>query len=191
MYCKKCGKQLDFDGDICKDCAENEAYFGSAQQSAPAQEAAPAVAPATPAPAPAQTAQPIAQDGDRKFGFGKALASTIMGAISNGMASIASGIPLGIELAIMELGYANGGAELALGGIAVTIIMALISIGLAIPALIMGIKSIKTFNERKNAGYVKPVATLVLGIIGVVCAGLALLSVLGALGGLSDLAAYL
>lgn len=182
MYCKKCGKQLDFDGDICKDCAENESYFGSAQQSAPAQEAAPTVA-----SAPAQTAQPVAQAGDRKFGFGKALASTIMGVISNGMASIASSVPLAIELIIDELGYANGGAEMALGGIAITIILALISIGLAIPALIMGIKSIKTFNERKNAGYVKPVATLVLGIIGVVFAGLALLSVLSALGGLSDL----
>lgn len=187
MYCKKCGKQLDHDGDICKACAENEAYFGSAQQeSAPAQEAAPTIA-----PAPAQAAQPIAQDGDKKFGFGKALASTIMGAISNGMASIASGVPLGIELAIMELGYATGSAEIALGGIAITIILALISIGLAIPALIMGIKSIKTFNERKSAGYAKPIATLVLGIIGVVCAGFALLSVLSAFGGISDLTAYL
>ena len=49
----------------------------------------------------------------------------------------------------------------------VSIVLTLISIGLAIPALIMGIKSMSCFFKQKREGKVKPVATLVLGIVGV------------------------
>ena len=181
MYCKKCGKQLDYEGDICKDCEEAELYFGSTPEQ-------PVEAPVT-----TETVQPVViqQDGDRKFGFGKALASTIMGAIAYFVMCMAYGIPLGIIEVLEEASYASGGAEAASLGIAITMVFFLIGLGLCIPSLIMGISSIKCFFARKKAGYAKPVPTLVLGIIGVATSAMAILFALLALLLISALMMYI
>ena len=181
MYCKKCGKQLDYDGDICKECQEAETYFGSTQEQ-------PVETPVTTEP----TTQPVSQEADKKFGFGTALASTIMGAIAYFIMAIASGIPLGVIEAIEEAGlYTAEISEIAMAGIAVTMVFWVIGVGLSIPALIMGIKSIKCFVARKKAGYVKPIPTLVLGLIGLIASATAILFALSALALVAALAMYL
>lgn len=54
--------------------------------------------------------------------------------------------------------------------------LAFVAILMTIPTLILGIKSINLFNREKKAGRLKPVATLVLGIVGTVFAGSAILT---------------
>ena len=66
MYCRKCGKQIDYDSEFCLDCrAEEQAYIqiieSHTHTNSEAQQAAPA------------------QKGARMFGFKRALTSTIMG----------------------------------------------------------------------------------------------------------------
>ena len=60
------------------------------------------------------------------------------------------------------------------GDDAATVIFTLMGVGLAIAALVLGINSIKVFSGFKNARP-KPVATLVLGIVGVTSSGFALM----------------
>ena len=91
----------------------------------------------------------------RMNGFGKALASTILGFF----AYFFSAITLGV-------------AEV--GEIAATIILLMMTLGMAIPSLIMGIKSIKTFTNAPKQGLPRPIATLVLGIVGLSFAAIAL-----------------
>lgn len=92
----------------------------------------------------------------RKEGFGKALASTIIG----GCLSLNVGFTLGLYWTDV---------------IFLAVISGLISIGMAVVSIILGIQSIKTFVRVKNAGDPPPVATLVLGIVGVALSAEALL----------------
>ena len=55
------------------------------------------------------------------------------------------------------------------------VIVLMMALGMSIPALVMGIKSIKTFTNAPKQGLPRPIATLILGISGVSMAGLALL----------------
>ena len=50
-------------------------------------------------------------------------------------------------------------------------VLAFVGLALAIPSLILGIKSITVFGREKRAGRKKPVATLVLGIVATAFAG--------------------
>ena len=91
------------------------------------------------------------------MGFGNALTSTIMGSV---------GFIFGY-IAFML-------AMLSFGGIgAASYILSFLNLGMSIVALVLGIGSIKVFSGFKNARP-KPVATLVLGIVGVVTSALAL-----------------
>ena len=91
----------------------------------------------------------------RMNGFGKALASTILGIFSYIFSFVA------IEVAAFELA---GSA----------VVLFLMALGMAIPSLIMGIKSIKTFTSAPKQGLPRPIATLVLGIVGLCAAAFSL-----------------
>lgn len=155
MYCRKCGKEIFYDAPICKECEEAELFFNFNEQPINFQQ------------------EPV---GDRKEGFGKALTATILGVI----AVFISAIAFGVVTALIEQYTANYYYDTtAIGSIvAVGVVFSLIAVGLSIPSLILGIKSIKVFKLAVNEGRVKPIATLVLGIVGVATSALAFLYVL-------------
>lgn len=173
MYCRKCGKQIDYDAEFCHECSEVEAHFGAEapkanepQQAQTAQQTPYSqMPPAWQAQAQFQQ-QAQAQKGSVMTGFGKALASTIMSYIGFIFSFLAFG---GFAEAI------DYGDESMLGA---SVVLFMITLGLCIPALIMGIQSIKTFSRAKKNGEKKPVPALVLGICGVVFSGFGLLIVL-------------
>lgn len=203
MYCRKCGKKIDYDAPVCKECEAEETndLFGEfTVASSEKQEdnysygesafvesekrknetySEPFIAP-----------EPQIER-DKKEGFGKALTATIMGCIG----VFISFIVLCVMLALVEefsvayeewessygSSYAYSDEVLVAGGVAtlvVSIFFTLVSLGLAIPSLILGIKSIKCFSRARKEGRVKPIATLVLGIVGVVSSAITLLYVL-------------
>lgn len=88
---------------------------------------------------------PLYLQNGKKLGFGKALTSTIMGDVGMFLVYIALVLSL---------------AEPVAG-----LVLALFCIPLVIIPLVLGIKSIKTFAVNKHLSP-RPVATLVLGIIG-------------------------
>ena len=133
MFCRKCGKQIDYDAPICKECEEAEKAFLSST--------------------PTSLTEPV---GDKREGFGGALTATIFGSIAAFIAMIAFGL--------ME--QEEG----------ISFILTFVVIALSIPALILGIKGMKCFFRAKNAGRIKPIATLVCGIIGLAMSVTALLS---------------
>ncbi len=137
---------------------------------------------------PRQSAQPAVPpqnrsgNVDRMLGFKPALAATIMGVIGAIFALV--GYIIAIVSTAVEISndlnyiYGDGyyyGYAVSAGTIAGMVIVMLIGLGLVIPSLILGIKSIKVFTKVKREGGTKPVATLVLGIVGVVSASIGLL----------------
>lgn len=157
MYCTKCGKWTGDNATLCKDCqaaADMAAATARAAQEAPpftgdlnALLRSGAIAPADPE--------------NKMFGFGRALASTIVGTIGFIVSYMA-----------MIIGIFNEET-----GIALVIIGAV----LGMIALVDGVVSIAIFRARCALKCSKPVATLVLGIVGLVSAALALLfAILGA-----------
>ena len=130
MYCKKCGKELDQEVELCEECKAKEAEAPVAET--PDQ-------PVTPAPA--------ADYNPRMEGFKPALTGAIFATVSVILASV-------------------GGVLLYSGwfGAIIGLLFIAAACVLGVPALILGIRSIKVFVHQKNAGQPVPVATLILGI---------------------------
>lgn len=164
MYCKKCGKKLDYESDICNECAQNDEFFSAEPIIEPAPQPQPAPVYAEPVAAPAPAA-PIDPTNTRKYGIGKAITSIILGFVGY----IISYLVLTVITSIME---ETGTVEFVSPAM---MFLVLVSLGLAIPSLILGIKSIVTFIKRAKGGYVKPIPTLILGIIAVNLAACVLL----------------
>lgn len=147
MYCRKCGKQIDYDAPICKECEAAETFFGN--------------------PTASDVSSPI---GNRKEGFGKALASTILGAVAYLISVI------NIDIALEAIEGVNQYGEYYYGpGIALCFFLSFLCTGAVVVSIIFGIKSIKCFASAKKAGRLLPVATLVLGCVGLACSALTLL----------------
>ena len=163
MYCKKCGKYIESDATICTECQDAEAMFS---------------APAYPQYSSEVYTQPISQpmqqpttQGRVMDGFKPALISTIL-------AYVASNILAGLLELVMMLfvpaeelseffsfsffSFEAGGAA----AIALIVLLSLAAIGMSIPSIVLGAKSISFFKERKQAGYKKPIPALILGIYG-------------------------
>ena len=109
------------------------------------------------------------------YGFGKALASTIVSYVLFFIAYI-------IFIAFLSLNSASLGYEESVSG-AVTqtaynptgfVFFMLMCIGAAIPMLIMAIQSIKTSRARKKEGHPFPIAPFILGIHGTLFSALTL-----------------
>ena len=173
MFCNKCGKEIE-NGVVCDECLEREraeelrANDPSASREFPTLDETlwqGAIYTDTPAPSDENT--------DRMLGFGKALASTIMSVI---------GYIFGIVAYIFAVGgstVTETDPEVALVMLVAAFVLHLVfALPLAIIALVMGIKSIKLF--KRTVGK-KPVATLILGIIGTYHAASTLLMFLSSL----------
>ena len=110
----------------------------------------------------------------KNYGFGGALTSLLVGCVSSVITYIAIIL---IAMYLAAYGYAETSIYIEeymvegfdVGGLVLTIIGTLASV----VSLVFGIISIKKFADAKKYG-VKPVATLVLGIIGVVASSSAL-----------------
>ena len=172
MFCKYCGKQLP-DGDICHECAAKLEEKASASG-------------ASAAPVPQKNrATYNGAEITKSFGIGKAITSIITGGA--GVISSAFGFVFAL---LAFLGKApdtvyegmtpeqiEAFRSMAQGFSVAAIVLLCISAALAAVALVFGIKSIKNFTIAKAQG-VKPVATLVIGIIGIVCGAVCLLMTL-------------
>ena len=162
MYCRKCGKQIDYDSEFCRECKQ-------ALLSTPL----PAVTPSIKIEEKLiveQVEQPIQERrvGSRTKGLAKALTSTIVGTITFILAFI-----MYIVLSVI-IGENNSGYDLAYyESIAFLVIM--ITAIASIPSLVLGIQSMSCFFKQNREGKVRPMATLVLGIVGVANNVLALL----------------
>ncbi len=161
MYCRKCGKYIDYDAPYCVDCEEMDSFFGASENR---RTSARPVEIETPPARPAMT-------GDRKEGFGNALAATILSGVSFFFGLIAMSFAT-VVLEEYTYGYAP-----TLSLLSIPFAFCLVAVVCGILGLVKGIKSIKCFKEASRAGRVKPVVTLVLGIVGVSMSGLALLYV--------------
>ena len=141
MYCFKCGKKLD-ENNRCPNCEPAYTQTVYAQ------------------PTYAQNVQ--VDNGSPKTGLSKAIA----GAVWSFRASMISYVAL-----VMLYAYAfiYPSDEYLIFGMCVScVIHGVIALGLSIPGLILGIKSMCVFQAEKSAGRTKPVATLILGIASLV-----------------------
>lgn len=106
------------------------------------------------------TADPKEDPNNRMYGFGKALASTIVSSFG---------------FLFSLLAFATSATGLSIVGL---VLFYPGAIAMSVVSLVLGIKSIKAFRARCKQNCAKPVATLVLGIVGVVQAGFGLLYIL-------------
>ena len=154
MYCPKCGKFYEYEGDVCKECeaAERQADFSDVSY--------------------AQSSNDYGSDlryggepepENRMYGFKKALASTIIGEIGFAFAYLAI---MFIYSSVYDTYVQDTMLGLAIGFL-------IASVPLSIISLAQGIASIKCFKRRK-ATCAKNIPTLVLGINGTVMAGIAM-----------------
>lgn len=168
MYCKKCGKFIDGEEDICNECLSKELTCGD------------------------NHCEAEADCSTRMLGFGGALASAITGVIGILFASCSYIFTL-LKAIVTNPEIANGtiasmdpetvnylmeikDAILSLTPAAV--VLAVFAAIACVPALVFGIKSIAAFRKVNNGK--KPVATLVLGIVGIVTAASALIMLFSA-----------
>ena len=140
MYCARCGKPTENDQTLCNECLT---HLQRADQRTN-----------TPPPYAYHNSAPMSIPlNTYPTGFGKALASTIM----SGVAFLISYVC--VLNSSLSLFYAD-----------IHWIWYVLTLGLSIPALIMGAMSISHFKRCSRSGGKKPIATLVLGINGLVCA---------------------
>ena len=180
MYCRKCGKFIEYEGDMCREClAKQDPYEEivvvptSVQQittTQPQNVVQPVVN------VPRRVCTNVDANTNRRLGLGKAIASTVMSNIGSLIISFAE-LLVEDSISFLDGTIAVTNLEQAVSAnIFSSIFMMIFALGLAIPSLIMGIQSILTFARAKRGGGVVPVATLVLGIIGLATAASVLLT---------------
>ncbi len=154
MYCRKCGKFIDYDADICIECkqAEQQNIANTSIPTSPVQ--------------PIQSVQPVqpvqqVEEGSVKTGLGKGIAAVILAFF-------------GYILAFAALGALGAAIELG-GGAEAGIVLFIMALGTSIPGFVLGLKSMLLFFSEKKAGRKKPIPALILGISGVALAGIAFL----------------
>ena len=184
MYCTKCGKQIDYDSPICKECVDEMAAAAAPIEAVePAIEQPVVEQPVTEQPEQTElqpgesvevtppasyiftsvmppVAQPVTNAKLRMRGFGKALTSTILGFVGYIFAVFTMGM----------LGAALEDSDMAIAGV----VFFVMSLPLTIIPFIFGLKSISLFKSTPS-WMPKPVATLILGIVGLSFAALSML----------------
>ncbi|MBO5224618.1 MAG: hypothetical protein J6C23_08930 [Clostridia bacterium] len=180
MYCRKCGKFIEYEGEICKECLGNDTQ-PKVQGQLAMQVEQPITAQAEEniqviAKQESVSVQPQLQSSNS--GFGMALASIIVGAVARSMSSIAEAVLLAGAEYIADINAITPSAEETFYSMAVVGgIILVLALGGAIPAIVMGIKSIIAFARGKKSGS-SNVAVLVLGIVGIALALNAVSSIL-------------
>ena len=141
MYCNRCGKEIE-SGNICDACAAAAYRASMAESNAKANEDSTEKINFSYIN---QESIDMPEPENRMYGFGKALVSTILSSVGFIFAYIA----LLFSAVVPETGLA----------------MSFLALPLIIIPFIFGIKSINLFKSRK-ATCAKPIATLILGIVG-------------------------
>ena len=192
MFCKKCGKQLDYEGDICLECQQAQSPAPAQPAEAPAYEVPAYTAPVYEAPvAPQATMQaaPVANAGDKKTGFKPALTATILAGISFLFTvTIAMMMTGGMDMQLIREAFSGDRDVIAIliTSYGVTYMMfAVAEIALCIPAIVKGAQSIACFVKESKANRIKPVVTLVLGIVAIALAAIAIIMALSSFSGSS------
>lgn len=164
MYCKNCGKEIET-GEYCLDCKPEQVEQTAEQQ---------VVANSEPKTYEFY-GKTVEVKPDTSVGRGGAIAATILGAIAYFFSMFAYGFAMGGVESLTEFGYSYV-TEIASVIVAPCIVISIIALIMGVIALVKGIGSIKTFKSAEKGA--KPVATLILGIIGTVFAAMTLLFVL-------------
>ena len=149
MFCQKCGRFMDYNALLCRECeAANRQTANRGPYTNPNQGPF-----HQPYGAPVYPQGRMPEDpGNAMFGFGKALTSTLLGFFGFIMAYVAYFVAL-----------FNGDFPVWI-----------FSLPMGIISLVFGIQSINCFKARW-APCARPVATLVLGIIGLILGAISLL----------------
>ncbi len=186
MYCRKCGKFIEYDGEFCKDCIATNNPFEEDKEIvyniADKQEKRDIVFES------AKTTENeivgnASSNSDRvnksrMFGFGKALTSLILAVVAISISEIASTLLFNAMLYLEDYEVADPIYAFWTDCIMV-FVLAVIILGLSIPSIVLASKSIRAFIRVKHSGGVPPIVTLVLGIIGLALAVIAVLLVVG------------
>ena len=154
MYCKKCGKFIGNESDLCDECGGKEEVFSEFSEKK-AENAAPAYY-----QQPTYNAQPTYNVGP-DIKLGKAIAATILSEIGVFLIYIAF-------LVMAELA-AYGSFEFS--GVLGIMLVGCIPTGLGLG---FGIQAIKNFKETSMVKSGKRIPVLILGIVSVVTAGIGL-----------------
>ncbi len=145
MYCRRCGKEIDYDAEYCIECSNmarekaqpvEETYYQEPQQETYYQ-----------AQSYDYTTQKPANTPSRTAGLGKGITGAIFAFIS---------------LIIVALAI-----ELLLYDDSTALVLAILGIGFSIPALACGRGAISVFKLACRNNHPKPIATLICGIFGV------------------------
>lgn len=174
MYCRKCGKQIDYDAPLCKECEQAEQDFGGQMEDAQTadtptrDEQYPMAAPAVQEDsAPAQE-QP---KGSRKEGLGASIASAVLG-VSSFVMNVIALLFADLQM-IISPSLHQGHPYPVIDPFAIFFLIA--GVATMIPAIILGVKSMLCFFKAKREGRLKPIATLICGISGIVMSGISIL----------------
>lgn len=156
MYCRKCGKEINYDAEICVECQQNEELFNKAEE----------------APV-AQPVQPVCEavpekKGSVMKGFGLALASVIVSIF--GLAFF-YGIIIGFAEVLEDFDEATMYLEIGPS----VYFLYIIGLAMTIFSLVGGIISMTVFFKAKKNGETKPIPALIMGIVSVVEAAASLL----------------
>ena len=169
MFCKKCGKEIDYEATVCRECEEAEAVSSEVTAEVVAAEAAAVETANVPVPS------------NRMKGFGKALTGAIIGVI--GFVLIYAAFTIVYAMALEMLDFVENfnlsnvsqqyietevfgllkDAAVSLGIGAGCVIATLVT---GILSIVFGASSIKCFKKVKEGG--KPIVTLILGIVSVI-----------------------
>lgn len=150
MYCKNCGKKIEYDANVCYECQRDEILFG---QSVNAVETH-------------KNTEPCSIKEEKiDTGIGKAIAGVILG----GMGLFSSWFAFMFAMvASMSSGFFG---DIYAVERVLAIVFAIIGIVPSIIGIVFGLKSIRRFIKIKNESDERPVATLVLGIVGTATGG--------------------
>lgn len=172
MYCRKCGKYIDGQEQLCDECLHNELVFGDGQKRPPQPFAQP--------PAAAR------QGGNpRMLAFKPSLAAVITGAI--GYVFMLVAFILAVNYIVGGLGRLSVGYDYELETAttiyttapdaikAVALVFFVLALPLTVVALVFGIRSLVTVVRAKKQGARMAIAPLILSISAVVLAGLAII----------------
>lgn len=190
MYCKKCGKEIDYEAEVCNECVAAEANEVNVEPVA--EEAVAAVT--------LNNNEAAAVKNPKMIGFGKALTSLILalvagfilGFIAGLVATAAEGILETVENIAEhpELYVQNGEPTVLLekfiendvypflGYLVIAVAGGVVSLVLGIIGTIFGAQSISCFKKEHRKGN-KPIATLIVGIVGLLESIAIIVTILG------------